>query len=388
MTRRRICVITGSRAEYGILQRLIRAIADDPELELQLVATGSHLVPEFGLTYRAIEADGFAIDRKIEILLSSDTSLGMAKSVGLGVLGFADALDVLAPDAVVITGDRFEMLAAAQAAFLTGIAVAHISGGEVTEGAIDDAIRHAITKLAHYHFVAAEPYRRRVIQLGEQPSTVFNVGDPALDNVALLPLLDRESLAREIGVDPRRPYFLVTYHPVTVGGEDPAPAMEALISALDGRADHGVLITKPNADAGGRKLSAMVDAYAAQRPGRVVVSTSLGQTTYLSAMKHCASVVGNSSSGIVEAPALKRPTVNIGPRQDGRLKADSIIDCAPTAPAIADALQRATSSEFQAALAGVVSLYGACDATAQIHGLLKRLELTRHQAKRFHDVAF
>jgi UDP-N-acetylglucosamine 2-epimerase (non-hydrolysing)/GDP/UDP-N,N'-diacetylbacillosamine 2-epimerase (hydrolysing) len=373
VTRRRICVITGSRAEYGILQRLIRAIADDPELELQLVATGSHLVPEFGLTYRAIEADGFAIDRKIEILLSSDTSLGMAKSVGLGVLGFADALDVLA---------------AAQAAFLTGIAVAHISGGEVTEGAIDDAIRHAITKLAHYHFVAAEPYRRRVIQLGEQPSTVFNVGDPALDNVALLPLLDRESLAREIGVDPRRPYFLVTYHPVTVGGEDPAPAMEALISALDGRADHGVLITKPNADAGGRKLSAMVDAFAAQRPGRVVVSTSLGQTTYLSAMKHCASVVGNSSSGIVEAPALKRPTVNIGPRQDGRLKADSIIDCAPTAPAIADALQRATSSEFQAALAGVVSLYGACDATAQIHGLLKRLELTRHQAKRFHDVAF
>jgi UDP-N-acetylglucosamine 2-epimerase (non-hydrolysing)/GDP/UDP-N,N'-diacetylbacillosamine 2-epimerase (hydrolysing) len=388
VTKRRICVITGSRAEYGILQRLIRAIADDPELELQLVATGSHLVPEFGLTYRAIEADGFAIDRKIEIHLASDTALGMAKSVGLGILGFADALDALAPDVVVITGDRFEMLAAAQAAFLTGIAVAHISGGEVTEGAIDDAIRHAITKLAHYHFVAAEPYRRRVIQLGEQPSTVFNVGDPALDNIALLPLLDRESLGRETGIDPRRPYFLVTYHPVTVGGEDPALGMGALISALDGRADHDVLITKPNVDAGGRMLSAMVDAFGAQRPGRVVAATSLGQLHYLSAMKHCAAVVGNSSSGIVEAPALKRPTVNIGPRQHGRLKADSIIDCAPTAPAIADALQRAISREFQAALAGVVSLYGGCDATARIHGLLKQLDLTRHRAKRFHDVAF
>lgn len=389
MTRlRRICIVTGSRAEYGVLQPLIRAIADDPELTLQLIATGSHLVPEFGLTYRSIEADGFSIDRKIEMQLSSDTALGMAKSVGLGVLGFADALDALAPDAVVIMGDRFEMLAVAQAAFLTGIAIAHISGGEVTEGAIDDSIRHAISKLARYHFVAAEPYRHRVIQLGEQPSSVFNVGDPALDNIALLPLLDRDALCRATGLDPRRPYLLVTYHPVTLGNDDPVQGMEALIAALDGRADHGVLITMPNADAGGRRLAAMVAGFAARHPDRVVAATSLGQLTYLSAMKHCAAVVGNSSSGIIEAPALRRPTVNIGPRQDGRLKADSIIDCAADAAAIAKALQVATSPEFQAALAGVHSLYGACNASAQIHGLLKRLDLTRNRVKRFHDVAF
>jgi UDP-hydrolysing UDP-N-acetyl-D-glucosamine 2-epimerase len=385
---RRICVVTGSRAEYGILRPLIGALADDPEITLQLVATGAHLVPEFGFTHRAIEADGFRIDRKVEMLLASDTPVGMAKSVGLGVLGFADALDALAPDAVVILGDRFEMLAVAQAAFLIGIAVAHISGGEVTAGAIDDGIRHAITKLARYHFVAAEPYRRRVIQLGEEPSTVFNVGDPGLDNIALLPLLDRATLAREVGLDPRRPYFLVTYHPVTVGGEDQARGMEALIAALDARSDHDVLITMPNADAGGRRLAAMATEFAVRRPGRVIAATSLGQLHYLSAMKHCAAVVGNSSSGIVEAPALKRPTVNIGPRQDGRLKAGSIIDCATDASAIGTALQRATSREFQGGIAGVVSLYGACDASTRIHALLKQLDLTRHGAKRFHDVAF
>ncbi len=385
---RRICVVTGSRAEYGILYWLIRSLADDPEMQLQLVATGTHLVPEFGLTYKAIESDGFQIDRKIEMMVSSDTPVGMAKSVGLGVLGFADAFEDLAPDAVVILGDRFEMLAVAQAAFLTGFPIAHISGGEVTEGAIDDAIRHAITKLSRYHFVAAEPYRRRVIQLGEHPSTVFNVGDPGLDNVARLPLLDREPICMQVKLDPRRPFFLVTYHPLTTGGTDPATGMGELLRALDGCADHDVLITKPNADAGGRLLSTMVDEYAARRPGQVAAATSLGQLKYLSAMKHCAAVVGNSSSGIVEAPALKRPTVNVGPRQDGRLKADSIIDCAAESAAISSALRRAVSAEFQHRAAGAVSLYGASDASTRIHGLLKALDLTRHCAKHFHDVAF
>lgn len=384
---RRICVVTGSRAEYGLLQGLIRAIADDGELELQLVATGTHLVPEFGLTYRAVEADGHKIDRKVEMMLSSDTPVGMAKSVGVGVLGFADAFDSLACDAVVVLGDRFEMLAAAQAAFLSGIAVAHISGGEVTEGAIDDSIRHAITKLSRYHFVAAEPYRRRVVQLGEDPETVFNVGDPGLDNIARLQLLERDALCALAGLDPRRPFLLVTYHPVTVGGDDPAEGMKALFSALDAHADHGVLITQPNADAGGRRLSAMVADYAAKRSDRVVAVTSLGQLNYLSAMKHCAAVVGNSSSGIVEAPALKRPTVNIGPRQDGRLKAESIIDCAAQVGAIEAAIRQATSPAFEHVVNSVVSLYGSFDASSRIHRLLKDLDLTRHRGKRFHDVA-
>ncbi|MEP7294603.1 MAG: UDP-N-acetylglucosamine 2-epimerase [Burkholderiales bacterium] len=384
---RKICVVTGSRAEYGILYWLIRELADDPDIQLQLVATGMHLMPEFGSTFRAIEADGFTIDRKVEMMISSDTPTGMAKSVGLGVLGFADVFDSLAPDAVVVLGDRFEMLAVAQAAFVSGYVVAHISGGEVTEGAIDDAIRHAITKLSRYHFVAAERYRERVIQLGEQPERIFNVGDPGLDNIARLKLLDRAALCHDVGLDPALPFFLVTYHPVTLGATPSERQMQALLDALDERSDHQVLITKPNADAGGRLLSLMVDEYARKNAPRVVASTSLGQLRYLSAMKHCAAVVGNSSSGIVEAPAMARPTVNIGQRQDGRLRATSIVDCSTEPAAILSALDRVASKSFQRTLTGTISLYGQCDASTRIREILKRVELGRHLPKPFHDLA-
>ena len=384
--RKKICIATGSRAEYGLLHGLIREVADDPELELQLLVTGMHLMPEFGSTWRAIEADGFRIDRKVEMMVSGDTPTAMAKSVGLGVLGCADAFDSLRPDAVVVLGDRFEMLAVAQAAFIAGHAVAHISGGEVTEGAIDDTIRHAITKMSRYHFVAAEAYRQRVVQLGEDPARVFNVGDPGLDNIARLPLLDRPSLCAQVGLDASRPFFQVTHHPLTLGSAAPEPQMRAVLDALDERGDHQVLITKPNADAGGRLLSAMVDDYAQRQPGRVVASTSLGQLRYLSAMRHCAAVVGNSSSGIVEAPALHRPTVNIGSRQDGRLRATSIVDCPAELPAIRAALDRVLSADFQRGLAQTVSLYGQADASTRIRAILKQSDLGRHLPKRFHDV--
>lgn len=385
--RKTICVVTGSRAEYGILKWLIRELADDPDIRLQLVATGMHLMPDFGLTYRAIEADGFTIDRKVEMMLSSDTATGMAKTVGLGVLGFADAFASLQPDAVVVLGDRIEMLAVAQAAFVSGHAVAHISGGEVTEGAIDDAIRHAITKMSLYHFVAAEAYRQRVIQLGESPDRVFNVGDPGLDSMSRLALLDRAALCAQVGLDPARPFFLVTYHPVTLGSEPLEPQMHALLAALDRQPDYQVLLTKPNADAGGRALSGMVDDYARRQPERVIASTSLGQLRYLSAMKHCAAVVGNSSSGIVEAPAMHRPTVNIGTRQDGRLRAASIIDCAADADQIGAALERAVSPQFQATVATTTSLYGQGSASTRIREILKEVPLGRHLPKRFHDIA-
>ncbi len=384
---RKICVVTGSRAEYGILYWLIRELAADPQVRLQLVATGMHLMPEFGSTWRAIEADGFTIDRKVEMMVSSDTPTGMAKSVGLGVLGFADVFESLAPDAVVVLGDRFEMLAVAQAAFISGHAVAHISGGEVTEGAIDDSIRHAITKLSRYHFVAAERYRERVIQLGEQPGNVFNVGDPGLDNIARLPLLDRAPLCEQLGLDASRPFYLVTFHPLTLGSDPIEPQMQAMLDALDEQPDHQVLITKPNADAGGRRLSAMVDDYARAHPGRVVASTSLGQLRYLSAMRHCAAVVGNSSSGIVEAPAMFRPTINIGPRQDGRLKATSIVDCVAERGSIREALRHIASDEFRSALPATLSLYGQCDASTRIRDILKSADLDRHLPKRFHDLA-
>lgn len=384
---RTICVVTGSRAEYGILSGLIGQLAQDDEVRLQLVATGMHLMPEFGLTYRAIEADGFRIDRKVEMMVAGDSPMGMAKSVGLGLLAFTDTFDALQPDVVVVLGDRFEMLAVAQAAFLTGFPVAHISGGEVTEGAIDDAVRHAITKLSRYHFVAAEAYRQRVIQLGEEPQRVFDVGDPGLDNVARLPLLDRAALSAELGLEAARPFLLVTHHPVTLGEEPVEPAMQALLDALDARPDHQVVITKPNADAGGRALSLMVDAYAQANAGRVFAFTSLGQLRYLSAMRHCAAVVGNSSSGIVEAPAMHRPTVNIGRRQDGRLKATSIIDCANDRAAIGVALERALSAPFQASVTQTVSLYGKGDASTRIREILKQVPLVRRQRKRFYDLA-
>jgi len=383
---RKICVVTGSRAEYGLLYWLMREIAADPGLRLQVLVTGMHLSPEFGSTYRVIEADGFHIDRRVEMLLSSDSPIAMAKSLGLGTIGSADAFASLEPDAVVVLGDRFEILAAAQAAFLSGIAVAHISGGEVTEGAVDDAIRHAITKMARYHFVATESYRRRVIQLGEPPENVFNVGDPGLDNIVRLELLLREPFAAALGMNPARPFFLVTYHPVTSGTADPGAGVQSLLESLDTFTGYDLLITRPNADAGGREISRVLDEYAKSRTGRVHVVTSLGQLKYLSAMRHCEAVVGNSSSGIVEAPAMGKPVVNIGPRQSGRLKATCIIDCAATRAAITAALTRAVSVEFKAAAAQCDSLYGNSSASTQICTALRQLDLARNTAKRFHDL--
>lgn len=386
MNNRKICVVTGSRAEYGLLYWLMKEVTDDPALELQVVATGMHLAPEFGLTYRAIEADGFTIDTKVEMLLSSDTVTGISKSIGLGVIGFADAFERLQPDVVVLLGDRFEIMAAAQAAFIAGIAIAHISGGEVTTGAVDDVIRHCISKMSRYHFVAAEAYRQRVIQLGEQPDSVFNVGDPGLDNIARLPLLGQKELGSAIGFDTARPYFLVTFHPVTTGDVDAAASLQELLSVLDGYPSHGVILTKANADMGGREMNRLIDEYAAARQDRVLAVTSLGQLRYLSAMKHCAAVIGNSSSGIVEAPAMHVPTVNIGSRQHGRLKADSILDCADNKASIAKAVAQALTSEFREKVSSTVSLYGDCDATSRICATLKKVSLDRKHPKVFYDL--
>jgi UDP-hydrolysing UDP-N-acetyl-D-glucosamine 2-epimerase len=383
---RRICVVTGTRAEYGILHRLLRKLSTDPRFTLQLAVTGSHLSPEFGLTHRVIQEDGFRIDRRIEILLSSDTPVGISKAVGLAVIGFADAFQDLDPNVVVIIGDRFESLAAAQAAFFAGIPIAHISGGEVTLGALDDGMRHAITKLSRYHFVAAEAYRRRVIQLGETPDTVFNVGDPALDDIARLEFLERGALAASLGLDPAAAFFLTTYHPATAGVSDPCAGLRALLDALDEFPSHQVVFTQPNADAGGRAVARLIDDYAASRPQRVKSFASLGRLRYLSAVKHCAAVVGNSSSGIVEAPALARPTVNIGARQAGRLRAASIIDCEENTGSIIAALSLALSEEFQRQIPNGTPPPGSCDAASEISRLLATLDISQHHAKGFHDL--
>lgn len=384
--RRRICVVTGSRAEYGLLYWLMREIMSDPKLELQVVVTGMHLSPAFGLTVSEIERDGMPIVARVEMQLSSDTSVGMTKSLGLGLLGFADAFDRLRPDLVVVLGDRYEILAASLAAALQGIPIGHVCGGEVTSGAVDDWIRHSITKAAWLHFVGAESYRSRVIQLGEDPDRVFNVGGPGLDSIRRLQLLSLDALSNYLGLSLDKPLFLVTYHPATLGDIDPRFAFQEVLYALEAFPDAKVVMTKPNADAGGYKLGDMAEDWCSANEARARCVTSMGQLRYLSLMKYCNVVVGNSSSGIIEAPALKVATVNIGSRQEGRLKADSIIDCADDRYAIQAAIAKAMDSGFKHRLRDSKSLYGDCNASTRIKAILSSIQLPSNLAKKFYDL--
>lgn len=369
MAKRKICVVTGSRAEYGLLSWLMREIAADPELDLQVVATGMHLSPEFGLTYRVIEEDGFSIDARVEMLLSSDTPVGIAKSVGLGVIGFADALERLRPDILVLLGDRYEILAAAQAALVARIPVAHIGGGDTTEGAFDEAIRHAITKMAHLHFVTNELSARRVRQLGENPAHVHNVGSPGLDQIRRLTLLTRQELEGALGFGFRERNLLITFHPVTLDREPADAQFRELLTALDSLGDGvGLIFTKPNADTDGRVLIDMIEGYVAGR-SNARAYTSLGQLRYLSAMAQVDAVVGNSSSGLYEAPSFGKPTVNIGDRQKGRLQAASVINCPASAPDIARAIGEALARDC----AGTVNPYGDGDSSGRILRILKEV---------------
>lgn len=386
MANRKICVVTGSRAEYGLLYWLMKDIQADPELTLQVVVTGMHLSPEFGLTYRVIEEDGFVIDRKVEMLLSSDTPIGIAKSIGLGVIGFADALAELRPDVLVLLGDRFEILAAAQAAMVARIPIAHLHGGEATEGLIDEAIRHAVTKMAHFHFVSAEPYRQRVIQMGEHPDRVFNVGAMGLDNIRRLPLLARQELQRTLGFPLDAPLFLVTYHPVTLRHGGAMQAVAALLSALDRFPEAHIVFTKSNSDTDGRAINKMLDEYVERHPRRAKAFITLGQLRYLSLMKFSDIVIGNSSSGIIEAPAMEKPTVNIGDRQRGRLKASSVIDCGETADQIEAAIRKALAPDFRTRALAADSPYGTGGAAAKVAHYLGQAALRDVIMKTFHDL--
>lgn len=381
---RRICVVTGTRADYGLLYCLLQGLRADPQVELQVVACGMHLSPEFGDTWRAIEADGLPIAAKVEMLLSGDTPSAVAKSVGLGVIGFADAYARLDPDVVVVLGDRTEIFAAAQAAMIGGRLLAHIHGGELTEGILDDPVRHAITKMAQLHFTAAEGFARRVVQMGETPESVFAVGAPGLEAARCLPLLDRAALEADLGFALGETLLLVTYHPVTWGVVQPEAAFAELLAALDAFPDARVIVTWPNSDAGGRALIPMIEHYAAARP-RVLAVRSLGQLRYLSAMRQAAALVGNTSSGIIEAPSFATPTVNLGIRQDRRPRAASVIDCAEERGAITAAICRALSAEFRAGLAGMVNPYDGGDTAARIITVLKG-PLEAFRRKRFHDL--
>ncbi|MDF2529667.1 MAG: UDP-N-acetyl-D-glucosamine 2-epimerase, UDP-hydrolyzing [Gammaproteobacteria bacterium] len=341
MHKRKIAVVTGSRAEYGLLQHLMHEIAKDQDLELQVIVTGMHLSPEFGLTYQNIEQDGFSISAKVESLLSSDTDVGITKSLGLGVIGFADAYADLKPELVVLLGDRYEILAAAQAALLARIPIAHLHGGETTEGAYDEAIRHCISKMAYLHFVAAETYRNRVIQLGEQPGKVFNFGALALDNLANLKLLDKAEWGQKLDFSPGPLNFLITYHPVTLGEKSSAESFNELLSALQHFPQAHILFTKANADTDGRIINQLIEQYVAKHPDRMKLYSNLGSLKYLSSIKHVDVVIGNSSSGLIEVPYFLKPTVNIGDRQKGRLKPNTVIDCTDDQNEIIKAIETA-----------------------------------------------
>ncbi len=382
--RKKVAIFTGTRAEYGLLFWLLKDIQADPELTLQLLVTGMHLSPEFGLTYQEIEADGFNIDEKIEILLSSGTAIGTAKSMGLGVLGFTEALDRLNPDILVILGDRFEALAAAQTAMILRIPVLHLHGGEITEGAYDDAIRHAITKLSYLHATSTEAYRQRVIQLGEHPDRVINVGAIGLDHLKRSSFITVDELGQSLDFTLIQPYFVVTYHPVTLGYELPDASFQALLDALDRYPDHQVILTYPNADDGGRVIIPMLEHYAASHPERVLAVPSLGQIRYLSAIKHAAAVIGNSSSGIIEVPAFDVPTVNIGVRQKGRLAAKSVVHVDAELESIVKGMHLAVDRGYKRTGETIENPYGQGDSSRQVVEMIKNLQFI--PCKSFYDV--
>lgn len=383
---RKVCVITGTRAEYGLMRWVMQGIKDDTGLALQVIATGMHLSPEFGLTYREIEKDGFQIDRKVEMLTSSDTSVGIAKSMGLGLIGFADALNELNPDLIVVLGDRFEIFAAVSAALVARIPVAHLHGGETTEGAFDEAIRHSITKMAHLHFVAAQEYRQRVIQLGEQPERVFLVGGLGIDNIKRLKLLNRAELEASIDFKFGHKNLLITFHPVTLENSTATEQMAELLEVLAVLTDTQLIFTMPNADNDGRALIKMVQQFVAQHTNARAF-LSLGQLRYLSCIAQVDGVVGNSSSGLAEVPSFKKGTINIGDRQRGRLQAASVINCEPVHQSIDSALKKLYTAAFQASLSQAQNPYGEGGASEKVVETIKHCAIDGLVKKSFYNLS-
>ena len=382
---RKICVFTGTRAEYGLLKPLMYEIKKDKDLELQIIASGMHLSPEFGLTYKEIEKDGFTIDEKVEMLLSSDTPFGISKSIGLGVIGYTDALERLKPDITVVLGDRFEALAFVIASFTLKIPIAHLYGGETTLGVLDEGYRHAITKLSYLHFTSTEEYKKRVIQLGEEPERVFNVGALGIDNIKKLKLLSKEEVEKRLGKKLKKRNLLITFHPETLKKGSSENQFKELLKALDELEDTLLIFTKANADTEGRKINYLIDEYASKNKEKTVVFTNMGQLLYLSTMQFVDAVVGNSSSGIIEAPSFKIGTINIGDRQKGRIRAESIIDCKPDYESIKKSINKLFSQNFRQKLKNVNNPYENKNTARKIKNILKSFELDNLE-KKFFDI--
>ncbi|MDF1613503.1 UDP-N-acetylglucosamine 2-epimerase [Desulfurivibrio dismutans] len=383
---RKIAIFTGTRAEYGLLHPVMTQIAADPGLSLQTIVSGSHLAPEFGYTAREIEDDGFTIDEKVEMLVSADTPTGISKSMGLGLIGYAEALARQQPDLILILGDRYEAFAMAAAALVSRVPIAHLYGGEQTVGAMDDSLRHAITKLSHLHFTSTEKYRQRVIQLGESPERVFNVGALGVENIQSLELLDRQELEHSLGFLLGENLLLITFHPTTLETQTAEAQFGELLAAMAEFPQCTLIFTKANADTDGRIINRMIDDYVAANPDRAHAFTSMGQVRYLSAMKLARAVVGNSSSGIIEAPSLQVPTVNVGDRQKGREQAASILNCAPDRNAITTALRQVLSKELQQKAANIANPYEKPGTSQKIAETVKIFDLTGILKKEFYDL--
>ncbi len=384
---RKICVVTGTRAEYGLLSRLMRLIKESNQTELQIIATNMHLSPKYGNTYQEIEKDGFVIDKKIPILNEEkDDANATIKSMAKALSGFADAYDELKPDLVVVLGDRYEILAAATAALIECIPIAHIHGGEITEGAYDDAIRHSITKMSHLHFTSTEEYRRRVIQLGEQPERVFYVGALGVENITSIPLMAKEEVEESIGFMIDRNTILVTYHPVTLSRVDVKTLIKDFLSALQERTNLRIVFTMPNSDNGGSIISKEIEQFVARNNDRAICFKSLGIKRYLSLMKQVSAVVGNSSSGILEAPSFRIPTLNIGDRQTGRVAAESVYNCAPDKVSILTGLDFIFSDAFKEKAAQAVNPYDKSGTAEAIFNVIKSYPLNQLEHKHFFDI--
>jgi len=381
---RKVCVVTGTRAEYGLLYWLMKEIENDTSLELQLIVTGMHLSPEFGLTYKEIEKE-FNINKKIEMLLSSDTSIGISKSMGLAQISFAEAYNELQPDIIVVLGDRYEIFSAVSSAMIARIPVAHLHGGETTEGVIDEAIRHSITKMSHLHFTATEVYLNRVIQLGEHPSRVFNFGGLGIDNINRLELLTKEGFEESISFNLANKNIIVTFHPVTLENASAKKQLQELLDAIDTLKDTHIIFTKANSDTDGRVINTMIEEYVSKNSEKAVSFASLGQLRYLSGLQYVDAIVGNSSSGLLEAPTFKIGTINIGNRQKGRSKALSVLDCEPNKSSIVKKFHKLYSDDFQKLLKTVVNPYGIGGASYKIKESIKSVNLNGIIQKSFYD---
>lgn len=384
--KRKIAVITGTRAEYGLLSNVLRLLKEDEEFDLQLIVTGMHLSPEYGYTYKEIETDGFKIDKKIEILLSSDSSIGVSKSMGLAQISFAEAYDELQPDLILVLGDRYEILSAVTAAMIARIPVAHLNGGEKTEGAIDESIRHSLTKMSHLHFTATDEYSKRVIQLGENPNRVFNVGEVGLDNISILDLMTKSEFEESINFKLDKKCIIVTFHPVTLEKGQSVKQFQELLNAIDQLKDTTVIITHSNSDMEGREIIKLINEYVSQHPDKAVAFPSLGYRRYLSSLQFVDAVVGNSSSGIVEAPSFKTATINIGNRQKGRIQSKSVINTNPDSKSILAAFDKLYSESFQSQLKDVTNPYGQGSSSSKLIQVLKETDFTKLIDKSFFDL--